>query len=392
LLLVLTALLIGLVSFNWGKTSAKPVASTATPVAAPFDWAAVSSRDLKVAKIFITARDAGITAAMDSLDGLASNDSSFIGDAHVIAHGLGRFAIANNRNDPSVLTQCRPTYQAGCYHGVLEGYLTSLPRANVVATTQLCSKLAADPTNRFDALQCAHGLGHGFLETMDYKVADALVACDGFDAKELQGECHDGVFMENTVHGLGMPKMDVTDSLSSAHTHAMAHGVPTLSTFRASDLAFPCDSVGAAYQPACWGYQPLVIARFTSYDFAKILAACALAPAASSPNCYRGVGKQSIGWFGFNLPRVISMCATAGSHEPECVAGGVEVLVDFTMKPDRAIELCRRAREGLRTDCFAHLGKRLARVHSEAPKLATACQVAVAAEFIGACIRGSRQQ
>ena len=41
----------------------------------------------------------------------------------MIAHALGRYAIAANRNDPSVLSQCRPTFQAGCYHGVLEGYM-----------------------------------------------------------------------------------------------------------------------------------------------------------------------------------------------------------------------------------------------------------------------------
>jgi hypothetical protein len=86
------------------------------------------------------------------------------------------------------------------------------------------------------------------------------------------------------------------------------------------------------------------------------------------------------------------MCATAGSHEPECLAGGVEVLIDFTQRPERAIELCRRAREGLRAACFAHVGLRLERIHSERANIASACAVAAKAEYIDACVRGSQQQ
>jgi hypothetical protein len=392
LLVVLTGLLLGLVAFNWGKTSATRAAQAPAATVAPFDWASVSSRDLKIAKIFLTARDIGITAAMDSLDQVATADSSFVNDAHMIAHGLGRFAIANNRNDPSVLSKCRPTYQAGCYHGVLEGYMTSLPRVDAAATTQLCSKLLDNPSSRFDGLQCAHGLGHGFLEAMKYKLSEALVACDAFSERDLQRECYDGIFMENVVHGLGMSVMEASDKASNSHTHMMAQAVPTMTTFRASDPKFPCDSVGASYQTACWGYQPLIIARLASYDYAKTLVGCGQAPTESAAYCYRGVGKQSIAWFAFDLRRVASMCATAGSRENDCLAGGVEVLVDFTMKPDRAVELCRLARSAVRSACFGHIGERLVRIHSEPAKIAKACSLAGKAEYVDACIRGASQQ
>ena len=120
-----------------------------------FQRATVSSRDLNIAGIFLTARDVGVTRAMDSLERLAIGDSSFWSDGHMIAHGLGRFAIANNRHDPLVLSQCRPTFQAGCYHGVLEGYLASLPRVDAGAASRLCTALGIDrgpaPTKRLNA-------------------------------------------------------------------------------------------------------------------------------------------------------------------------------------------------------------------------------------------------
>ena len=391
LLLLLTGLVIGLVSFNWGRSAAGTPHST-PPAAPAFDWATASNRDLNIAKVFLTARDVGVTGAMDSLERMAGADSALFTGGHVIAHALGRLAIASNKNDPSVLSQCRPTFQAGCYHGVLEGYLTSLPRVDAPAATRLCTALETDRSRRYESLECAHGLGHGFIESMSYNLAGALGACDAFGSSELRRECHDGVFMENTVHGLGMPSMNVGEGATAASMHTMEHGVPATGTFRASDPQFPCDSVASQYQQSCWGYQPLVIAKFASYDYAKTLAGCAKAPASSLSNCYRGVGKQSVGWFGFQLDRVAAMCATAGSREADCLDGGVEVLVDFTLGSDLPTRLCREARADRRAGCFTHVGARMSRIHSEPSSIAQECALAGKKEFIAACVRGSNSQ
>src|SRR5262245_12083686 len=115
---VTALLLIGVLLFAWLR--AGNVAGRPRP-AASFDWSAVSSRDLDIASIFLTAKSQGVGRAMDSLAVLAKKDSSLEGNGHMIAHALGRFAIANNGHDAMVLRECRPTFEAGCYHGVLEG-------------------------------------------------------------------------------------------------------------------------------------------------------------------------------------------------------------------------------------------------------------------------------
>ena len=249
---------------------------------------------------------------MDSLQSLATSDTTFRNDGHMIAHALGRFAIANTHGNPSVLSQCRPTFQAGCYHGVLEGYLASLPTVDATATTRLCAALILPDSSRFPATECAHGLGHGFAEALGYKLDEALRDCDVFTDAELKSECHDGVFMENTVHGLGAGSMNVGDIAMGAHMHTMADATPTMAAFRKSDLAFPCDSVAPRYQPSCWAYQPLVIASLTSRDHERTLRECRSAPAHASPSCYRGFGKQSLVWFGWNDVRVAGTCEHAG--------------------------------------------------------------------------------
>ncbi|HEY6826949.1 MAG TPA: hypothetical protein VI259_08825, partial [Gemmatimonadaceae bacterium] len=122
---LLLGLLVAVLAVAWWRGSsndAPTVRQQGATTAAPFDWSTVSSRDLNIAAVFLTARDRGIGAAMDSLQAIAKNDSTYWTEGHMIAHALGRYAIAANKHDPAVLSQCRPTFQAGCYHGVLEGY------------------------------------------------------------------------------------------------------------------------------------------------------------------------------------------------------------------------------------------------------------------------------
>ena len=358
LLLGLLVVVLAVAWWRGSSTDVRAVQQQGSASAAPFDWSTVSSRDLNIAAVFLTARDRGVSAAMDSLQAIAKNDSSYWTEGHMIAHALGRFAIAANHNDPAVLSQCRPTFQAGCYHGVLEGYMSAQPHIDAAHATALCAGLLTPGKSRFAASECAHGLGHGFAEGLGYDLMQSLRGCDAFADADLRGECHDGVFMENEVHGLGMPTMNVGDSAVSMHSHMMMHAAPTAERFRASDLAFPCDSVAAPYQPSCWAYQPLVIAHLTKADLGKTLEACTLAPEASRSRCYRGYGKQSMAWYGWSFPRVIGGCAKAGAGEADCLAGGVEALFDLTQNADRASSFCAQVGDQARASCSDEVARR----------------------------------
>lgn len=349
-ILLIAVILYGL----WrGRSAPSP---TTTSAAAPFDWSTVSTRDLNIASVFLTARERGVRQAMDSLRSLSSKDTTLYAAGHMIAHALGRFAIANNGHDPAVLEQCTPAFESGCYHGVLEGYMMSLPQVDPAKVTTMCASYDKPGAPRVTAVECAHGLGHGFLEHYGYAVDQSLRGCDTFSSAELRGECLDGVFMENAVHGLGMHSMNVGDSAMAAQMGSMQHMEPDkgqMTRFRASDLQFPCDSVAAAYQPSCWSYQPLVIVNLTHANFGKTLDACAGAPAASQASCYRGYGKQSMAWFGWDERRVIGSCSRAGAHVDDCLAGGVEALIDREQAETGALEFCNAVPDQSRAKCVA---------------------------------------
>jgi hypothetical protein len=292
---------------------------------------------------------------MDSLRALAAKDTSLNAGGHMIAHALGRFAIANNGHDPAVLTQCTPAFEAGCYHGVLEGYMMSLPQVDPAKVTAMCAGYDKPAATRVTAVECAHGLGHGFLEHYGYALGHSLGDCDTFTSAELRGECYDGVFMENAVHGLGIHSMNVGDSAVAMQMGSSMHTEPAakqMTRFRASDLQFPCDSLASTYQPSCWSYQPLVIVNLTHANFDRTLDACASAPAASQPRCYQGYGKQSMAWFGWDERRVISTCSRAGTHVDDCLAGGVEALIDREQGEAGALRFCDAVPGASRQKCI----------------------------------------
>lgn len=390
-LIDLTAvLLIALLAYAWLGARADAARQAAKP--APFDWSSVSTRDLDIASIFLAARSEGVGRAMDSLAAFVRRDSSLEDDGHMIAHALGRYAIMHAKNDPAVLRECRPTFEAGCYHGVLEGLLVAQAKVDPVAMTTLCSSFARPGDSRELTIECAHGLGHGFTEAMGYDLARALSACDTFKAGDLQSECHDGVFMENVVQSAGMGSMNVGDSEVAMHKHmAMTMGkTPPTGRFRAADLAFPCDSVAAAYQPSCWSYQPLVIVNLRQGDIAKTLQDCKLAPSGSAANCYRGFGKQSEGWYSWSKPKVIAMCNGAGAFAPECFAGAVEAFIDRDLGARGAVDFCVAVPEGARGKCFESIGAHIAPLFADEAGAVRECALAGTEAYVEACTRGVR--
>jgi len=270
-------------------TAAPTPATSASSQPAPFEWEIASDSNPNVATIFLAARTSGVGAALDSLQAVAARDSTIFARGHELAHGIGRFVMARNGANPSTIAQCRPVFEAGCYHGVLEGYLASVTTVDAAKLTAMCSSLFHPGESPLPAHECAHGLGHGLVERFSYDLAAALGACDAFVVESLRGECHDGVFMQNTVRGLGLTVADSSNRTSSEHHHGAAqtlqrdaHGV---GPFRASDLAFPCDSVSVVYQPSCWAYQPIAILELVGLDVEKTLRGCDLAPEPARPRC-----------------------------------------------------------------------------------------------------------
>ena len=353
------------------------------------DWTNVTSRDLNIAAVFLTARDLGVHKALDSLEALAAHDPALRGQGHTLAHALGRYTIAQHKNDLSVIAECREIFEAGCYHGVLEGYLATQKSVDSPTVASICSPVERSSPIRLRALECSHGLGHGLLARLAYDLGGALKACDYLGAEDARDECHDGVFMENVVHGMGNSMISVGDDALSVHNHMMQMEAarPHQEYFRQQDPAFPCDSVAAPYQSSCWSYQPLAVIRLTRANFQRTLHTCDIAPGPAATTCYRGFGKQSTAWYGDRAADIVKTCETATPpHVTDCFAGAVEAYVDFAWTPDRAIEFCHDVPNAEKSGCYGELGARMGLIRTDSASLNADCSRGDPA-YVTACVR-----
>ena len=408
------ALLAGVIGYQIGSSGreAEPTRVTSTPPSAAasqvVDWSQVSDRDLSIAALFVTAREQGPGRALEELRELAAEDSSVWRRGHSIAHTIGRYVIRQGDHDPAVLASCLPIFQAGCYHGVMEGYMAAVPDVQPPALTELCAELDVPGTAEISARECAHGLGHGLLERLGYDIPLALGACDTFTGEALRDECHDGVFMQNVVRGRGLPSSSTTDLATADAEHAAGghqHGAAAPAdmamliageSFRADDLAFPCNFVEAQYQPACWSYQPVAIARFKRDRGQPTLSGCELAPHESMARCYAGYGKQSTVWTTLDESRMIETCALAPTpHDMDCLTGVVEALVDRSWGPELALSFCGRvARERAVSaeGCYEAMGARIGLLSADPRESERGCSGAAEPRLIEACRRGASRR
>lgn len=355
--------------------------------AAGIDWSQVTSRDLDIAAVFRVARDQGVRAALDSLSTLAAADPSLEPLGHQVAHGLGRYAIAQRNYDAAVFAECRPTFFSGCYHGVLEGWLAGHPGADAAAARGLCASAAMAALPPYAFRECAHGLGHGLTSLHGDDPLAALPDCDAtFPGELARRECYDGVFMENVVKAMGTVAFDVHDA-RSGHAHAQARTIRPLP--KAGDPTFPCDSVDADQGPSCWAYQPVVLFAALDGDLSRIARTCDAAPAESAGACWRGIGKQTLGRMPARADSVARVCATT-VHAADCVGGMVEFYVDQAWKVDSAMAFCASAPGALRDACYRAVGERVAWIDPAPAAIRAAC--APAAAHAPACISAAEAE
>ena len=354
--------------------------------AGALDWTNVSSRDLDIAELFVIAREDGARKALERLEALAARDSAIRDMGHTLAHGLGRFVVAQREGDPAVYADCLEIFQAGCNHGVMEAYFAS-PRAasaNAVspsALDTLCRTVTRAGAARLVGLECAHGMGHGLVARYHGDVRSALGACDHLTEPAARRECHDGVFMENAVRGTASPDVRVDVPLragGSAHQHDVAPLV------KRGDLAYPCSTIDERYGAACWTYQPIIIAEGARGEVDVLVRTCEEAPTEFVVECYRGIGKQGSGWWE-DQKLVGTLCERVpAARRSACVAGAVESYLDEMWTVDRAMSFCRLVSRRAKGGCYAVIGSRLALMRADPTAVERECARSEPA-YVAAC-------
>ncbi|HEX8696511.1 MAG TPA: hypothetical protein VF746_29095 [Longimicrobium sp.] len=347
---------------------------------------------------------AGIAKAMAALDRIVERDTSLLPEAHGLAHGLGIAAYRSPETVAETFAQCPDTQIAGCYHGVIQGYFLDVQRRegrlSAEALNALCEPHRARGNPMFG--ECSHGMGHGIMAVVDYRLPDALAACDSVRDPYARLGCQGGAFMENIV--------SATHPEHTAHSHAAlgegehgghaAHGggeghgdhaagdgaarEPWKAVDR-SDPLYPCNAVAHQYRYACYGIQTSAILFFNGGDFPATAKACEGAGNTLVEVCWRSLGRDITAYARRDPARSAQMCATAGEKaEPHCVSGAATALVDVESDPEDGFALCRVVtRPESKTECYQAVG-RMVGFASEPARREEACAT-VEAGYVETC-------
>jgi hypothetical protein len=406
------AALAALLSAKGGRAapSAPPApAAAAAAVASPadpggLDWSSVTERDLNIASVFLAARGRGLGVALDSLDRLAEQDNTVRAQGHPLAHALGRYAMARGR-DIAVLGECKPVFQSGCYHGVLEGYFLQGGTIDRATAGRICASRAAAGVRGFELLECWHGLGHGLMVHFDGAFRQALPICDALETAQARRECYDGIFMERAIRAVGVMSINVGDGPGIGHAHgghgaapasrapaAGAHDGHAAAQTKAAARAEReqlCNGLDEAYAQSCWAYQPLVLFNLLGMNPAGVLRGCDAAPAAAVADCYRGFGKQYLGALSGDAPRMIEACQMGNAaRATDCMLGGVEYFTDLDWSIEPGIAFCRQVPGESKPRCYETIGARLVLANADTEPVRAACRQ-VESAFVGSCLAGA---
>ena len=366
------------------------------------DWTRVTERDLNVASVFLTARDRGPRAALDSLERLAAQDPWVRAKGHPLAHAIGRYAM-ERRKDLAVLGECTPRFQSGCFHGVLEGYFLqggTIDRASV-------GSICAGQVRGFERMECWHGLGHGLMVHHADDFRQALAICDGLEAAQPRRECQDGIFMERAIRTFGATSINVGDGPGIGHVHgAEGHEAPAAARGLSADKQDGagramakvaartekeqlCSGVDAGHQRSCWAYQSMVLMSLNWPSYPRALHGCDAAPAAAVGDCYQGFGKQMLGVGFGDVPRMLEACRQGDpAHATDCLMGGVEYFTDLDWRIEPGIAFCRQVPGEAKARCYEMIGARLTLAHVDPEPVRAACRQ-VEPAYVGACLAGA---
>lgn len=363
------------------------------PAAQAESWTRVSNGDPAIDALFVVTRDRGIREGLDSLGALAARDDAADARGHELAHALGRFAAAQ-RGDISILGECRPVFQSGCYHGALEGLFMRGATVDRGTVRGVCVPGAPDRPG-YERLECWHGLGHGLMVRFEGDHEKALPLCDVLETPRGRRECQDGVFMERAIRAIDVSSVDTAANAHGGHGgggHGEHGGHAAASGGRKPDaeLRRLCATVDARYQPSCWAYQPIALLVVHNDDPVAVLTACDAAPAAAVRDCYQGFGKQYLGATRGDVGMMIDACqARNRAYTADCLMGGVEYFTDIEWNVAPGIEFCARVPAQAKDRCYTMIGERLALAHPAPGDAESRCRQ-VESPYVQACVTGTR--
>jgi hypothetical protein len=319
----------------------------------------------------------GTEQALTALERITAQDPEALREAHPLVHHIGQRSFVRYGTASAALSHCRDVFWSGCYHGVLQGYLSSLPAVEPQDILPLCPVSETVSAYSFQRYNCLHGLGHGLTIQFRYDLLKSLAFCDALPGSWDRESCYGGVFMENIVTFQQARQATVSDG----HHHQ-----EVTSFLNPHDLLYPCSVLNAKYLQACYLMQTSAVLTFLNYDFAQAFTQCARVEGEHQTTCYRSLGRDISGFTLRDIGRVNELCRLGqGDQVRQCFIGAVKDFILTDASPDPGLALCRSLDGPFKKDCYATVGEMSVPLFDDKDKRAQACRKGED-EYVEACL------
>lgn len=358
-------------------------------------------RDCWEDTILLMADAAGVPLALGALGELGRREREVASVGHALAHVIGISAWAPGKDVATVFRSCTVLYQSGCYHGVIQSYLTATGEVDSLRTVALCDEIALRGQELWLRFQCVHGLGHGLEMAWNWDLPRALRGCDWLVTQWDRESCYGGAFMENSVastpggHHTSVRALEATTTGTDEHA-AHQHGPTGAAPFMmrdSTDALYPCSVVGTRYGHACYTSHGSILLASSGNDFGQAAAACDRAPEAFRGECYLSLGTNASGWTLQDTPKVIAHCSHGDeAFRPWCFVGAVKNYIDVTARVEDGIAFCSEVPGGpSRQRCWRAVGEQIVVLHStDQPRRERECAKVPEADGVVQCREGAQ--
>lgn len=313
----------------------------------------------------------GTEQALDTLQQLAAVDPDVRHYSHPYTHHIGKVSFAHYKDAPTAFAHCKDTFWSGCYHGVLEGYVSQYPNLAPKDIATVCSGVKDPNRPTFMKFQCVHGLGHGLTMHFQHDLFKSLTYCDALPTTWDQESCYGGAFMENVIWFQTGPHAE-----HDGHGAHAGHGGPA-KLLDPSDPHYPCNAVEKRYRRSCYMMQTSAMLTLNGYDFAGTFKECERAPAELIETCARSLGRDVSGYTLTNAERVRTLCLLGPPHLiGQCFRGAAKDFGFTHASPQRSIALCRIVDGPYKADCYSAVHEFIVDFHADTAKRFQECRTA----------------
>jgi hypothetical protein len=315
----------------------------------------------------------GPAAAFRVFDQRMQTDAAFSSGCHRTAHTIGSAALARYEgNVAEAFVRGSSSCASGYYHGILEHSFLQADAQTVDDFGAVARDLCSDPQVRdrpFLLFQCIHGLGHGLMIRSGYDLLFSLEVCDKLTTDWDQRSCHGGAFMENISSSYGVRSQYLRDDdliypcrTIKEHQKEGCYLIVTSRILEANgydwqDAARVCRTSDADWVDVCFQSFGRDAAGVTLFRARKAANLCVIAED-QAPECFYGAAR-AIANNQADPASAAPLCKLAPeASKPRCYEGIGTYVQNFNFTRETRRAACARITKAYFKDCLEGAGER----------------------------------